>query len=114
HVRTELFQSVPDRRGRLGSCRAIRQADRPGRMSGVSLKMKRVLPAIGLFLAAPLIAEYLFGNLPITMLGTLVVLAPMYGGGAILVRETVRRAGLGWPSMIVLALAYGVLEEELV
>lgn len=83
-------------------------------MSGVSLKMKRVLPAIGLFLAAPLIAEYLFGNLPITMLGTLVVLAPMYGGGAILVRETVRRAGLGWPSIIVLALAYGVLEEGLV
>jgi len=46
-------------------------------------------------LAAPLIAEYLLGNLPITMLGALVVLAPMYGGGAILIRETVRRAGLG-------------------
>jgi hypothetical protein len=83
-------------------------------MSGVSLKMKRVLPAIGLFFAAPLIAEYLPGNLPITMLGTLVVLAPMYGGGAILIRETVRRAGRGWPSIIVLALAYGVLEEGLV
>src|ERR1039458_3256273 len=85
-----------------------------GRMSGVSLNMKRVLPAIGLFLAAPLIAEYLPGILPITMLGTLVVLAPMYGGGAILIRETVRRAGLGWPSILVLALAYGVLEEGLV
>jgi len=83
-------------------------------MSGVSLNMKRVLPAIGLFLAAPLIAEYLPGILPITMLGTLVVLAPMYGGGAILIRETVRRAGLGWPSIVVLALAYGVLEEGLV
>jgi hypothetical protein len=76
--------------------------------------MKRVLPAIGLFFAAPLIAEYLLGNLPITMLGALVVLAPMYGGGAILIRETVRRAGLGWPSIVVLALAYGVLEEGLV
>jgi len=41
--------------------------------------MKRVLPAIGLFFAAPLIAEYLLGSLPITMLGTLVVLGPMYG-----------------------------------
>lgn len=83
-------------------------------MTGASRKSQCVLPAIGLFLAAPLIAEFLLGNLPITMLGTLVVLTPMYGGGAMLIRETVRHAGLGWPSIVVLALAYGVLEEGLV
>jgi hypothetical protein len=70
-----------------------------------------LLPAIGLFLLAPLVAEFLLGNLPITALYTLIVLAPLYGGGALLIREIARRRSLGWPSILVLALAYGVLEE---
>lgn len=73
--------------------------------------MRRVSPALGLLLLAPLVAEYLLGNLPITELSALVVLAPLYGGGALLIRETVRRTGRGWPSILILALAYGVLEE---
>lgn len=40
--------------------------------------MRRVLPAFTLFLMAPLVAEFLLGNLPITWLFTLVLLAPMY------------------------------------
>jgi hypothetical protein len=72
---------------------------------------KSVLPAIGLFFLAPLVAEYLLGNLPITMLPALVLMAPLYGGGALLIRELVRRAGRGWPSIVLLALAYGILEE---
>jgi hypothetical protein len=71
----------------------------------------RAAPAIGLFLLAPLVAEFLLGNLPITMLFALLVLAPLYGGGAVLIREVVRRTRRGWPSIIVLALAYGVFEE---
>jgi hypothetical protein len=70
-----------------------------------------VLPAIGLFFLAPLVAEFLLGNLPITMLSALIVLAPLYGGGALLIRETTRRAGRGWPSIVLLALAYGIFEE---
>jgi hypothetical protein len=69
------------------------------------------IPAAGLFFLAPLVSEFLLGNLPITMLGALVVLAPMYGGGALLIRESVRRAGRGWPSIFVLALAFGIAEE---
>ncbi len=72
---------------------------------------KIVLPAIGLFFLAPLIAEFLLGDLPITMLPVVLVLAPMYGGGALLIREVVRRTGRGWPSIVVLALAYGIVEE---
>lgn len=68
-------------------------------------------PAIGLFFVAPLVAEYLLGDLPIKMLGALVILAPMYGGGALLIREVVRRTGRGWPSIFVLAFAYAVFEE---
>jgi hypothetical protein len=67
--------------------------------------------AVGLFLLAPLVAEFLLGNLPITALSALVLLAPLYGGGAVLIREVVRRTGRGWPSIFVLALAYGVFEE---
>lgn len=72
---------------------------------------KSVLPAAGLFFLAPLIAEFLLGDIPIKMLPVILVLAPMYGGGALLIRELVRRAGRGWPSVVVLALAYGIIEE---
>ncbi len=73
--------------------------------------LRRVAPAIGLFFVAPLVAEYLLGDLPIKLLGLLAILAPLYGGGALLIREVVRRTGRGWPSIFVLAFAYSVLEE---
>ncbi|GAA0375312.1 hypothetical protein GCM10009530_27300 [Microbispora corallina] len=76
--------------------------------------MRRLLPALALFLLAPLVAEFLLGDFPITYLAALVLLAPMYGGGALLIREVVRRTGRGWPSIVLLALAYGVVEEGLV
>jgi hypothetical protein len=69
------------------------------------------MPALGLFILAPLVAEFLLGNLPITNLSALIILAPLYGGGAVLIRETVRRLGRGWPSILILALAYGIFEE---
>jgi hypothetical protein len=44
--------------------------------------MKRgIWPELALFFVAPLVAEFLLGNLPIKLLPTLVVLAPLYGGG---------------------------------
>ena len=79
--------------------------------TGVAIQLRRVAPAIGLFFVAPLVAEFLLGNMTIKMLGMLAILAPVYGGAALLIRESVRRAGRGWPSILVLALAYGILEE---
>ncbi|GAA1860671.1 hypothetical protein GCM10009836_46040 [Pseudonocardia ailaonensis] len=73
--------------------------------------LTRLAPAVGLFLLAPLVAEFLLGNLPVTALFALVALAPLYGGGALLVREVARRSGRGWPTMLLLGLAYGVIEE---
>jgi hypothetical protein len=67
--------------------------------------------AIALIFTAPLIAEYLLGDLPLKMLAALVVMAPMYGGGALLIREVVRRTGRGWPSILLLGAAYTVIEE---
>lgn len=68
-------------------------------------------PALGLFFAAPLVAEFLLGNLPIKFLPALIVLAPMYGGGALLIRESVRRTGRGWSSILLLGMAYAIFEE---
>lgn len=76
--------------------------------------MRRLLLAVGLFLISPLVAEFLLGDLPITALAGLFVMAPLYGGGALLIREVCRHAGWGWPSMTTLALAYGAIEEGLV
>jgi hypothetical protein len=75
-------------------------------------KVKRgIRPALGLIFVAPLVAEFLLGNLPVKMLPALIVLAPMYGGGALLIRETVRRTGRGWPSIVLLGMAYAIFEE---
>jgi hypothetical protein len=57
------------------------------------------------------VAEFLLGNIPGTMLASLVILAPLYGGGALLIRELTRRAGRGVPTMLVLGVAYGLVEE---
>lgn len=73
--------------------------------------MMRRVPALALFLLAPLVGEFLLGNQPVTQLPALILLAPMYGGGALLVRETARRAGRGWPTMTLLAAAYALIEE---
>lgn len=75
---------------------------------------RRLAPAIGLFFLAPLVGEFLLGNLPITWLWALISLAPLYGGGALLIRETARRLKLGWPGIVLLGLAYAVVEEALV
>jgi hypothetical protein len=78
------------------------------------VKLRGIGAAASLFFLAPLVAEYLLGDLPLSNIAALVALAPMYGGGAILIRETVRRSGRGWPTFILLALAYAVMEEALV
>lgn len=73
--------------------------------------LRRLAPVIGLFLLAPFVGEFLLGNITIEGLFIGVFLAPMYGGGAILVRELARRYGGGWPTMALLACAYALIEE---
>jgi hypothetical protein len=75
--------------------------------------MRRLAPAFALFFLAPLVAEFFLGDFPIVLLPLIVALAPMYGGAALLIRELVHRAGRGWPSILVLGLAFGVLQEGL-
>jgi hypothetical protein len=74
---------------------------------------RKISAAITLLFVAPLVAEYLLGDLPLKLLTALIVLAPTYGGAAILIRETARRAGRGWPTMLMLGAAYTLIGEGL-
>ncbi len=70
-------------------------------------------PAAGLFLIAPIVAEFLHGNLPATLLWLLLFLAPLYGGAAVVIREVSRRRRGGWPMIITLSTAFALVEEGL-
>ncbi|GAA4259135.1 hypothetical protein [Dactylosporangium darangshiense] len=76
--------------------------------------MRRLLAVAGLLVLAPLVGEYLLGNLSVRLLPALPFLAPLYGGGALLIREIARRTGAGWPAIFLLGAAYGVVEAGLV
>jgi hypothetical protein len=75
---------------------------------------RRAAPAFALFFMSPFIAEFLLGDFSLDASWLLLVMAPLYGGGALVVREIARRLGLGWPSILLLALAYGLFEEGIV
>src|SRR5229473_1068759 len=75
---------------------------------------RKIFAVITLFFVAPLVAEYLLGDLPLKLLAALIVLAPAYGGAAVLIRETARRTGRGWPTMLMLGAAYTLIGEGLV
>lgn len=75
---------------------------------------KKFLPALVLFLLAPFVGEVLPGARPIeSMLNpfNFIVLTTLYGSGAIIIRETVIHWRKGWPSIILLGFAYGIVEE---
>ena len=79
----------------------------------------RWLPVLALAVLAPVCAEYLWGyddstGHPGTLVGNLIVFVPLYGCPALLIREVARRRGLGWPGIVLLAAAFGVIEAGLV
>jgi hypothetical protein len=69
---------------------------------------------ISLWLLAPLVAEYLLGSLPVSLIAILPLMAAMYGSGALLIREAARRSGGGWVTIALLGIAYGFVEEGFV
>src|SRR5215216_6308961 len=70
-------------------------------------------PVLLLLVIPPLVAEFLLGDVTLASLPALVLFIPLYGGGALLIREVVRRRGGGWPAIVVFAAAFGVVEEGL-
>lgn len=77
-------------------------------------RIRRAAPVLALIILAPWVGEFLLGNLSVRLLPLIVFLVPMYGGGALLIREVVRRAGRGYPAMLLLGAAYGIAEAGLV
>lgn len=75
--------------------------------------MRRVFPAVGLFILSPVVGEMLLGATSIDMVALLPIMALLYGGGALFIREVVRRTGRGWCSILLLGTAYALIEEGL-
>jgi len=73
--------------------------------------LRRIAPGLLLLVLAPVVAEFLLGDFTIRSLPLLVVLGWQYGGGALLIREVTRRLQRGWPTILLLALAYALIEE---
>jgi hypothetical protein len=94
---------------------AARQEDK---QQGASVSDKRGFsPAWVLFIVAPVVGELLSGSAPPAEFFTpfgLIALPLLYGGGAIICRELTHRWGKGWPTLLLLGAAYGVLEEGIV
>ncbi|MEH0819230.1 MULTISPECIES: hypothetical protein [unclassified Micromonospora] len=78
-------------------------------------RWRRIGPVLALLALAPWAAECSWGGFTaVDSLFVVVVLAPLYGGAAVLVRETARRVGGGWPAIVLLAAAFGVYQAGLV
>jgi hypothetical protein len=73
-------------------------------------------PAVVLFLLAPYVAEGVSGASPVLIFFNPLVLiyfVLFYGSGAMLIREVTLAWGKGWPTRLLLGLAYGICEEGL-
>ena len=58
--------------------------------------------------------EFLLGNISMRRLPALLILVLLYGCGALLIREVTLRTGRGWPTILLLGAAYGVIEAGIV
>jgi len=73
-----------------------------------------VTPALTLMILAPLLTEILPGATRFSSLFVLPIEICVWGGGAVLIRDAVRRWQLGWLNMLLLAIALAVAEECLI
>lgn len=71
-------------------------------------------PAWTLVFLAPFIAEVLSGATKVSVLFVLIPEMMVWGCGALLIRELVRRWGGGWPSLLSLGLGLSIAEEFVV
>ncbi len=83
---------------------------------GETRPRRRLSPALVLFFLSPMTAELLTGSAPPAEFFNpfmLLVLTALYGSGAILIRELALRWRKGWPTILMLGAAYGIVEEGL-
>ena len=73
------------------------------------------MPVLALLVLSPIGAELLAAyndttGRPLALLGNLVFFAALYGCPALLIRELARRTGGGWPAILLLSAAAGLLQ----
>ncbi|MEU4620505.1 hypothetical protein AB0G04_11080 [Actinoplanes sp. NPDC023801] len=82
---------------------------RPGGGTVVGMRV------LALWVLATWCAECVWGGFTVVDYPVvLLFLGPLYGSAAVLIREVVRRRGGGWPSMALLAAAFGLVQAGLV
>ena len=82
-------------------------------------KLRSLGPVVLVLLMAPVTAEYLIGyddyiTDPLALVFGVLFFAPLYGAPAVLIREVTRRFGLGWPTILLMATAFGLIEAGLI
>lgn len=78
------------------------------------LKLRHRAPIWTLLILAPFIAEVLSGSTRLSFLFVFIPEVMVWGGGALLARELVRRWRAGGPSLLLLGLALSVAEEFII
>jgi hypothetical protein len=71
-------------------------------------------PMVALLVISPVIGELLSSSAPPALFfrpPVFIVFVFLYGGGALLIRELTLRRGQGWPAILLLGAAYGMIEE---
>lgn len=81
------------------------------RLGGPASAVWKYLPPIAMFVLAPGIAVALLGATRFSDAWIFFVHLPFYGGAVLLIRELVRRRGLGWASILLMGAAFGVMHE---
>ena len=74
-------------------------------------------PIITLLILAPLLGEMVSGSSPpgeYFQPTTFLILTMLYGTGAVIIREIVRRWEKGWISILLMGMAYGIFEEGVI
>ncbi|MBE2316438.1 hypothetical protein DVA67_010655 [Solirubrobacter sp. CPCC 204708] len=94
-----------------------------GRMCGAPARpiiavVQRAFAIVSLLIAAAVGAELLAAyndttGRPLALLGNLVFFAALYGCPALLIREYARRTGRGWPAIVLLSAAAGLVQAGL-
>jgi hypothetical protein len=90
------------------------------RTEPISTRTPRLLPVAALAAFAPLMAEFVLGDQYLAgqigagqQMGEFALFVLWYGMAAIVIREVVRRTGRGWPTILLLGLGFGLIEEGL-
>ena len=89
-------------------------------MSSTLTRIPRILPVAALAAFSPLMAEFVLGDQYLSgtvnagmQVGMFVLFVLWYGMAAVLIREIARRTGRGWPTILLLALGFALVEEGL-